>query len=218
MFTGIVEELGTIKAIKTGAKSIQITVAAKKILADLAIGDSIAVNGACLTVVRFGGSDFTADVMPETMRLTGLAYLNIGAAVNLERALTLSSRLGGHIVSGHIDGMGEILETVRDDNAVIVKIKAAATLLKYMIKKGSVTIDGVSLTIVTVEKTWFSVSMIPHTASVTTLGLKKAGDFVNIENDIIGKYVERLLNCQDEQNSQTASTKITKDFLSQYGF
>lgn len=218
MFTGIVEELGTIKAIKTGAKSIQITIAAKKILADLAIGDSIAVNGACLTVVRFGGSDFTADVMPETMRLTGLAYLNTGAAVNLERALTLSSRLGGHIVSGHIDGMGEILETVREDNAVIVKIKAAATVLKYMIKKGSVTIDGVSLTIVAVEKTWFSVSMIPHTASVTTLGLKKAGDFVNIENDIIGKYVERLLTCQDEQNSQTASTKITKEFLNQYGF
>lgn len=218
MFTGIVEELGTIKAIKTGAKSIQITIAAKKILADLAIGDSIAVNGACLTVVRFGGSDFTADVMPETMRLTGIAYLNTGAAVNLERALTLSSRLGGHIVSGHIDGMGEILETVREDNAVIVKIKAAATFLKYMIKKGSVTIDGVSLTIVAVEKTWFSVSMIPHTASVTTLGLKKAGDFVNIENDIIGKYVERLLTCQDEQNSQTASTKITKEFLNQYGF
>lgn len=219
MFTGIVEELGTVKAISAGAASIQVTVCARKVTADLAVGDSIAVNGVCLTVVRFGGGDFTADVMPETMRFTAFAQLKIGDTVNLERALTLSSRLGGHIVSGHVDGLGKIIETIREDNAVVIKVTAADSLLKYMIKKGSVAIDGVSLTIAGLGKDWFSISMIPHTAAVTTLGRKKAGDFVNLENDVIGKYVERLLsNGNGAKSAVPPGSNLTRDFLSRYGF
>lgn len=218
MFTGIVEELGIVKSIASGAKSIQLTIVAKKILSDLAIGDSIAVNGTCLTVIRFNAHEFTADVMPETMRLTVLTYLKIGDTVNLERALTLSSRLGGHIVSGHVDGLGEIVDKQKEDNAIMIKVKGSEELTKYIIKKGSVTIDGISLTVVDVGETWFSISMIPHTAAVTTLGFKNPGDFVNIENDLIGKYVEKLLICGEKKKDQGSSSKITKDFLSQYGF
>lgn len=217
MFTGIIEELGTVKSIAHGTKSVKITIAASKILTDVHIGDSIAVNGTCLTVVSFTNDAFTADVMPETVKRTGLAYLKNGAKVNLERALAVTSRLGGHIVSGHVDGVGEIIALDRDDNALIVKVQVDRQLAKYIVEKGSVTIDGISLTVVASQPDWFSVSLIPHTAAVTTLGYKKIGDYVNIENDIIGKYVERLLLFAETEPEKN-SNNITRDFLTQNGF
>lgn len=215
MFTGLIEELGVVKAIQSGAKSIQLTITAKKVIEDVKIGDSIAVNGTCLTVVRHNQHEFTADVMPETVKRTVLSQLEIGDVVNLERTLALGDRFGGHIVSGHIDGIGTILSMTRDDNAIIVKIKAADSLLRYVIEKGSVAIDGISLTVVEVTNSYFSVSLIPHTAQMTTLGNKNVGDIVNIENDIIGKYVERLLNLSGKEEKKS---NISIDFLRDNGF
>lgn len=215
MFTGLIEELGIVKAIQSGAKSIQLTITAKKVLEDVKIGDSIAVNGTCLTVVRYHQHDFTADVMPETVKRTVLSQLKIGDVVNLERTLALGDRFGGHIVSGHIDGIGTILNMTKDDNAIVVKIKVADHLLRYIIEKGSVAIDGISLTVVEVADSYFSVSLIPHSAQMTTLGKKAVGDIVNIENDIIGKYVERLLNLSVKEEKRTS---ISMDFLRENGF
>ena len=215
MFTGLIEELGIVKAIQSGAKSIQLTITAKKVLEDVKIGDSIAVNGTCLTVVRYNQHDFTADVMPETVKRTVLSQLKIGDVVNLERTLALGDRFGGHIVSGHIDGIGTILSMPKDDNAIVVKIKVADHLLRYIIEKGSVAIDGISLTVVEVADSYFSVSLIPHSAQMTTLGKKAVGDIVNIENDIIGKYVERLLNLSVKEEKKTS---ISMDFLRENGF
>lgn len=215
MFTGLIEELGIVKAIQSGAKSIQLTITAKKVLEDVKIGDSIAVNGTCLTVVRYNQHDFTADVMPETVKRTVLSQLKIGDVVNLERTLALGDRFGGHIVSGHIDGIGTILSMTKDDNAIVVKIKVADHLLRYIIEKGSVAIDGISLTVVEVADSYFSVSLIPHSAQMTTLGKKAVGDIVNIENDIIGKYVERLLNLSVKEEKRTS---ISMDFLRENGF
>ncbi|WIW71848.1 riboflavin synthase [Anaerosinus gibii] len=215
MFTGLIEELGIVKAIQSGAKSIQLTITAKKVLEDVKIGDSIAVNGTCLTVVRYNQHDFTADVMPETVKRTVLSQLKIGDVVNLERTLALGDRFGGHIVSGHIDGIGTILSMTKDDNAIVVKIKVADHLLRYIIEKGSVAIDGISLTVVEVADSYFSVSLIPHSAQMTTLGKKAVGDIVNIENDIIGKYVERLLNLSVKEEKKTS---ISMDFLRENGF
>ncbi len=217
MFTGIVEELGTVRGIAAGAKSGKITIEAQEILSDLHIGDSIAVNGICLTVISFDKGSFVADVMPETIHRTAFADLKNGSRVNLERALTLSSRLGGHIVSGHIDGVGSIVELKEDDNAVIIKIKADRSIIKYIIAKGSVTIDGISLTVVEAADDWFSVSVIPHTREVTSLGSKKSGSKVNLENDLIGKYVERFLSFGEKEDSVNKST-ISKEFLQKYGF
>lgn len=216
MFTGLVEELGKVKALVKGAKSVRLTVAAAKILGDVKTGDSIAVNGTCLTVVDYGDTWFTADVMPETVERTALAYLKIGDSVNLERTLRLGDRFGGHIVSGHIDGTGSILDMKRDDNAVVVRIEAKPEIMKYIIKKGSIAIDGISLTIVDCGANWFTVSLIPHTAAMTTLGIKTAGDTVNLENDVIGKYVEKLLGLENSQNNKP--TTLTMDFLHENGF
>lgn len=215
MFTGLIEELGTVKSLQRAQTAFQLTVAADTVLKDVKIGDSIAVNGTCLTVVACGKSEFTADVMPETVRRTVLSALKPGDTVNLERTMALGDRFGGHIVSGHIDGVGEILQKKQDENAVVVKISAAKPLLRYVIEKGSVAIDGISLTVVACGKTWFSVSLIPHTASATTLGWKKEGDAVNIETDMIGKYVERLLTYSPEENKSSA---ITMEFLQKNGF
>lgn len=215
MFTGLIEELGTVKSLQRAQTAFQLTVAADTVLKDVKIGDSIAVNGTCLTVVACGKSEFTADVMPETVRRTVLSALKPGDTVNLERTMALGDRFGGHIVSGHIDGVGEILQKKQDENAVVVKIAAAKPLLRYVIEKGSVAIDGISLTVVACGKTWFSVSLIPHTASATTLGWKKEGDAVNIETDMIGKYVERLLTYSPEENKSSA---ITMEFLQKNGF
>lgn len=216
MFTGIVEELGTVQSIGAGT----LAVSARKVLEGLQIGDSIAVNGVCLTVTTFHQGGFTADVMPETVRRTSFVDLRSGSRVNLERALTLASRLGGHIVSGHIDGVGRIVSFTDEKNAVIVRIEAPSQILHYIIPKGSVTLDGISLTVVEVTDSWFSVSLIPHTRSVTSLGYKKAGDRINIENDVVGKYVEKFLRepAVDEVSDDEPKPGLTREFLSKYGF
>ncbi|EAX48595.1 riboflavin synthase, alpha subunit [Thermosinus carboxydivorans Nor1] len=216
MFTGLVEELGQVKVVARGAKSIRLTVTARKVLDDVKIGDSIAVNGTCLTVVEFGENWFTADVMPETVARTVLAHLKPGDAVNLERTLRLGDRLGGHIVTGHIDGIGYIQAKERSDNAVIVRIGAGPEVMRYIVRKGSVAIDGVSLTVIDYGSDWFTVSLIPHTAAVTTVGLKGTGAPVNLEADIIGKYVEKLLG-QKEPDTPTAG-KLSLALLAQHGF
>ena len=205
MFTGLVAELGTVVVLKPLNQSYNITVKANKVLNNLKIGDSVAVNGACLTVVKISGSDFTADVMPETVKLTNLRHLKSGDKVNLERTLRLCDGLDGHIVSGHVEGVGVIASKKAEGIAEVVTIKTPPELLKYIIKKGSIAIDGISLTVTEVTATSFSVSLIPHTAAETTLGFKKPGDEVNLETDIIGKYVEHLLNFKAPDHKQGLS-------------
>ncbi|MBP2626456.1 MAG: riboflavin synthase, alpha subunit [Firmicutes bacterium] len=217
MFTGLVEELGKVKSIARGAKSVRLTVMANKILSDVQMGDSIAVNGTCLTVVEYAEKWFTADVMPETVKSTVLATLKIGDIVNLERTLRVGDRFGGHIVSGHIDGVGTIVSKDVNDIAMIVKVQAGPEVMKYIVKKGSIAIDGVSLTVVNYDSDWFTVSLIPHSADMTTLGFKRIGDIVNLEADVIGKYVEKLLGLQSPQ-SQVEKSKIGINFLQQNGF
>ena len=215
MFTGIVEETGVIRAVQRGAKSAVLTVEAKKVLEDVHVGDSIATNGVCLTVTAVRGGCFTADVMNETLRRSSLGSLTPGSRVNLERAMAANGRFGGHIVSGHIDGTGTISAIRKDDNAIWYTVEAAPSLLRYIVEKGSITIDGVSLTVAAVGETWFSISAIPHTVAVTILGEKRSGDTVNLETDIIGKYVEKLLRPQPETQRQS---KITLEFLAENGF
>ena len=202
MFTGLVAELGTVQRLARQGNSYHLTVGAKKVLENLKIGDSVAVNGACLTVVRMDDSGFTADVMPETVRLTNIGSLQPGSKVNLERTLRLCDGLDGHIVSGHVEGLGTIYEQRPEGIAVVVTISTPPELLKYIIKKGSIAIDGISLTVTEVTDTSFSVSLIPHTAKETTLGLKKVGDSVNLETDILGKYVERMLTWNQKQEDK----------------
>lgn len=217
MFTGIIEEIGTIKSINSNGISSQLCISANKILEDTKIGDSIAVNGVCLTVTSIKSNLFTADVMAETLRRSNLGSLIPQSKVNLERAMPANGRFGGHIVSGHIDGTGTIVETKPEGNAVWIKINCSDNLLKYIIHKGSITIDGISLTVAKVTDSDFSVSIIPHTGANTTLLQKKSGDVVNLENDVVGKYIEKLLSFQkiDEQKPQS---KITEEFLRQNGF
>ena len=215
MFTGIIEELGTIRSIRRGAASAVLSIGAEAVLSDLRIGDSVAVNGVCLTATGVDGSGFTADVMHETLRRSSLGALGPGSRVNLERAIAADGRFGGHIVSGHIDGTGTIAERRRDDNAVWYTVSAPPALLRYIVEKGSVAIDGISLTVASVEADRFSVSVIPHTAAVTLLGAKGPGDVVNLETDIIGKYVERLLRPAD---TPTARSGISLEFLAENGF
>ncbi len=217
MFTGIIEEIGEIKNIRHGAKSAQLTIYGPVVTSDSNVGDSIAVNGVCLTATSISGNTFTADVMAESMRRTALGSLNMGSKVNLERAMACGGRFGGHIVSGHIDGTGTIKDFKREDNAVWVCIEADKKILKYIIEKGSITIDGISLTVAYVDDICFKVSIIPHTASETTLLDKKVGDVVNLENDIIGKYVEKLLNFK-EQNKEENKSGIDAQFLMKNGF
>jgi riboflavin synthase len=216
MFTGIVEEIGTIEDIVRGSKSIKLFISCSRIMDDVIIGDSIAVNGICLTVTDMGGSWFTADVMPETMRKTALEKLNISSRVNLERAMRLSDRLGGHIVTGHIDGTGIVASRIEEEKAIWLTIEAHDDILKYIVMKGSVALDGTSLTVAHVEKSCFKVSLIPLTVCTTILGTKKAGDQLNIECDVIGKYVEKLLN----GNTQESKPKkdISLEFLRSNGF
>jgi riboflavin synthase len=194
MFTGIVEELGGVKALRRDAGAARLTIAASTVLDGTVLGDSICVNGVCLTVVDLGKNEFSADVAVETLDVTNLGDLKIGTKVNLERALQLSARIGGHLVSGHVDSVGRIRNKREEGNGWRIFIDAPETVLRYVIKKGSVAIDGISLTVADVDKTGFSVAMIPHTAKLTTLGFKSAGTSVNLEADIIGKYVERLLS------------------------
>jgi riboflavin synthase len=213
VFTGIIEEVGTIGRIGGGVLAID----ARRVLTDVQLGDSICVNGICLTVTSFDARHFTADVMPETIRRTSLAELKKGSPVNLERALTLSSRLGGHIVSGHIDGTGEVLSLKQEGNAVLLQIAADDALLRGIVEKGSVALDGISLTVAAVGAQDFTVSLIPHTLQSTNLHTKKKGSRVNIETDIIGKYVERLL-MEERRAKEAPASIITREFLSSYGY
>ena len=215
MFTGIVEELGTIRSIRRGAASAVLSIGAEAVLSDLRIGDSVAVNGVCLTATGVDGSGFTADVMHETLQRSSLGALGPGSRVNLERAMAADGRFGGHIVSGHIDGTGTIAARRQDDNAVWYTVSASPALLRYIVEKGSIAIDGISLTVASVEADRFSVSVIPHTAAVTLLGAKGPGDVVNLETDIIGKYVERLLRPAD---TPAARSGISLEFLAENGF
>lgn len=193
MFTGIVEEIGKIKAVRRGSRSITLEVEAGKVLEDTKVGDSIATNGVCLTVTGLTPGSFCADVMPETMRRTALGALKPGDRVNLERALCLNGRLGGHLVAGHVDGTGRITDMQRDDIAVWLTVAAGPELLCYVIVKGSVAVDGVSLTVAYVDEAVFRVSVIPHTQEQTTLTSRRVGDVVNLENDPVARYVEKLL-------------------------
>lgn len=214
MFTGIIEEIGKMVHIESSQGKIQIQ--AKKVLEGTKIGDSIAVNGVCLTVVELSGNGFIADVMPETLERSNLGMLSPGSSVNLERAMAAEGRFGGHFVSGHIDGTGIIKKVQRDNNAVWYTIDTPQKLMRYIVEKGSVAIDGTSLTVAKTAENDFSVSIIPHTLGETILGEKKPGDMVNLENDIIGKYVERLMKPAETENKQEST--LTKDFLLRAGF
>ena len=209
MFTGIIEEMGTVRRLDRTPISCRLTIAATLVLQGT-IGDSIAVNGVCLTVTDLQKDAFTADVMPETLRRSSLGILRSGSSVNLERAMAANGRFGGHIVSGHIDGTGTIASKVPEGNAQIVTISAAPNLLRYIVEKGSIAIDGISLTVASVTKSSFSVSLIPHTGACTTLLSKRPGDPVNLETDVIGKYVEKLM--------QPTTPPLTASMLQKYGF
>lgn len=215
MFTGIVEEIGTVRRIRRGAFSSVLEIGADTVLSGTNIGDSIAVNGVCLTVTSLRPDTFTADVMHETLNRTALKQLIPGSHVNLERALQANGRFGGHLVAGHIDGRGRILRIQKDDNAVWYTIRTTPEILRYIVEKGSVAIDGISLTVAGIEKDRFSISAIPHTVRQTVLQERREGDLVNLETDLIGKYVERLLSFP----SQTpAKPGLTREFLEKYGF
>lgn len=215
MFTGIVEEIGTVQKIQHGASSAVLQINANLICTDLKIGDSVAVNGVCLTATKVLANGFLADAMPETLNRSNLAALTPGSRVNLERALTLAGRVGGHLVSGHIDGTATVIATQRDDNAVWYRLAAPPQLMRYIITKGSVALDGVSLTVARVTADDFSVSLIPHTAANTTFGTRRPGDKINLECDIIGKYVEKLLAPTTDENTPGG---ITAELLTRCGF
>ena len=239
MFTGIVEETGSIRSLRLSGSSGKIAIRAKKVLGGTRIGDSIAVNGVCLTVGSLEKDGFTADGVAETVRRTNLGDTKIGEKVNLERAMAADGRFGGHIVSGHVDGTGRIVEVKKDDNAIWYTIQATPQLMRYIVEKGSITIDGISLTVAKVAEDNFSISAIPHTVSQTVLKDRKVGAVVNLETDIIGKYVEKLLfkgqsDGITEEMTGTQTIKenalhksgenkkqpvgITRDFLAKYGF
>ncbi len=213
MFTGIIEEIGTVCRLENTPASCRLHIDAKTVLQGTRIGDSIAVNGVCLTVTDLSQSSFAADVMPETLRRSSLGTLRRGSHVNLERAMAADGRFGGHIVAGHIDGTGKIVSRKPEGNAVVVTISAVPEILRYIIEKGSIAIDGISLTVTKVTGTDFSVSLIPHTAKETTLLSKRGGELVNLENDLVGKYVEKLMTAPKGNDGG-----ITRDFLYQNGF
>lgn len=212
MFTGIVEEMGRVHGVKKGAKSAVLSIEGRVVFDDIHLGDSIAVNGVCLTVTGFAGTVFSADVMNETLQRSSLGALRPDSPVNLERAMAANGRFGGHIVSGHIDGTGVITRIQPEDNAIWYTVACDPKLMRYIVEKGSITIDGISLTVAKLDRSSFSVSIIPHTASVTVLGRKKVRDVVNLENDILGKYVERLLSAPPQDSA------LTMEFLAKNGF
>lgn len=232
MFTGIVEELGQVKALSLRGNSGTLTIKAKKVLEGTKIGDSIAVNGVCLTVTNMKNSEFSADVMAETVRRSSLGSLQSGSYVNLERAMAADGRFGGHIVSGHIDGTGRIESMKREENAVWVTVECGEKILDLIVEKGSICIDGISLTVAAVTDRSFSVSVIPHTGEETTLLKKKAGDPVNLENDIVGKYIQKFVDIgrksgadrgkTDDDDAAAGSAKgnsgLSMEFLQKYGF
>ena len=220
MFTGIVEEMGVIRGIRKNRESAVVSVKAAKVLEDLKIGDSVAVNGVCLTVVEFFLGGFGADVMHETLDRSTLGSLKPGSRVNLERAMAADGRFGGHIVAGHVDGRGTVRKIERDDNALWYTVGAGRDILRYVVEKGSIAIDGISLTVAKVSEDSFQVSVIPHTARETVLQDRKPGDQVNLENDVIGKYVERFLTfpAETDKKENMAGEGITMEMLRKYGF
>ncbi len=218
MFTGIIEETGKIKNVKKGIKSCIIEIEASEVIEDVKIGDSIAVNGVCLTVTKLTKNSFAADVMAETMRETSLSEAKNGAYVNLERAMKMNDRFGGHIVSGHIDGVGTIVGKTKEDNAVWFEIKTKPKIMKYIADNGSVAVDGISLTVAKVSDDSFSVSVIPHTRSKTTILNKNKGDIVNIETDMLFRYIEKLMNYENKDKKVKSQSNITIDYLIENGF
>jgi riboflavin synthase len=216
MFTGIIEETGQIEYVNSSSEKYQIGIKCENVLEKTKIGDSIAVNGICLTVTKMWRNRFEADVMSETLKRTGLKESKKGTCVNLERAMAADGRFGGHIVSGHIDGTGIIGSIREDKNAVWYEIFADKKIIKYVVEKGSITIDGISLTVAYVDEKGFKVSTIPHTRESTNLKDKNVGDTVNLECDIIGKYVEKLLNFSN--NNEQKKSKITENYLIENGF
>lgn len=215
MFTGIVEDIGVIKQVVKSSKSTKLTILATKIMSDLKYGDSVATDGVCLTVSELSPMTFSADVMAQTLRFSTLGKLRVGDRVNLERALQLSNRFGGHIVSGHIDCVGRIVNIYQEDIARWIEIEIPRESMKYIVAKGSVSVDGISLTVAKLDKTTFWISTIPVTQSDTTLAQKKVGEDVNIELDILAKYTERLLNFGENKEKKS---QIDRDFLKENGF
>lgn len=214
IFTGIVEELGTVNRLERGSRSCRISISCSEVVSDAKVGDSIAVNGVCLTVTEFSRTHFTADVMPETFDRTTLRNLIPGNQVNLERALRLGDRLGGHMVQGHVDGIGTIVERQEMDIAVIFRVQAIPEIIKYVVAKGSISIDGISLTVVQVFPDSFTVSLIPHTAKLTTMGIKRVGDNVNLETDIVARYIEKFV----KEREPGSDAKFGLAFLAENGF
>lgn len=216
MFTGLIEEVGTVRAIQRGRNSSRITINAERVLCGSKLGDSIAVNGVCLTLDQISGDSFSADIMFTTLAKTDLGRLNNGSPVNLERAMALGERLGGHFVSGHIDGIAEVVSCYENDIAIVLEVQPPPSLMPYIVAQGSVALDGVSLTVASKMADSFSVSLIPHTAKKTILIQKKRkGDILNIETDIIGKYIESLFHRQDTNKKEK---KIDAAFLVEHGF
>lgn len=218
MFTGIIEDLGEILAIIKGPNSAVLRIRSPLIVKDVKRGDSIAVNGICLTVTEFDAAVFMAEAMAETLAKTNLGELRPGEKVNLERALRLGDRLGGHLVSGHVDGVGVITRQTKHDIALVTEITYPPHLGRYLAPKGSIAIDGISLTVMEVNEKTFSISLIPHTRGITTLGTKKTGDKVNLEGDMIAKYLEKLMAEGSKGDHQVPSGGLSLDFLSNHGF
>ena len=214
MFTGLIEEVGTLRAVRRGAHSAVLSIGAETVLSGLKTGDSVAVNGVCLTVTAQDSGGFTADVMHETLNRSSLGALAPGSPVNLERAMAADGRFGGHMVSGHIDGTGVISQMKQEGNAVWVTVDTSEELMRLIVEKGSIAIDGISLTVAKEMPGAFQVSIIPHTGEETTLLKKKTGAVVNLENDMIGKYVEKLMRKEPEGGGSS----LTLDFLKQHGF
>ena len=217
MFTGLIAGLGTVERLAEDSTSCRLTVRALKILPGVKVGDSIAVNGVCLTVVHLQGNCFTADVMPETVRRTTLHQLQPGDKVNLEKALRPTDGLDGHIVQGHVEGVGRIQQITPEGNALVYRIEAPPELLRYIVAKGSIAVDGISLTVIEADDSGFGVSLIPHTAKMTTLGYKHAGDAVNLETDILARYVEKMLGLNKTSGTKP-DTELTEEFLLRHGF
>jgi riboflavin synthase len=217
MFSGIVAEIGTVRGFTRYEEAVGLTIAASAAFADAAIGESIAVNGVCLTVVQLQGPTFAVDVSPETLRATNLDELRVGDGVNLERALRLSDRIGGHMVSGHVDGVGTVIDKSPEANAIHYRIQIPKPLMRYVVPKGSVAVDGISLTVVSCQIDALQVTIIPHTAAVTTLGGKGKGATVNLECDMMGKYVERVLQARLE-GENVAQGELTAALLRRHGF
>ena len=230
MFTGLIASLGTVERLAEGSTSCRLTVRAPQLLSGVKIGDSIAVNGVCLTVVHLRGDTFTADVMPETVRRTTLHLLQPGDRVNLEKALRPTDGLDGHIVQGHVEGVGTIQQIISEGNARVYRIQAPGELLRYIVEKGSIAVDGISLTVTETDDSGFGVSLIPHTAKMTTLGYRSAGDAVNLETDILARYVEKMLGMDKKGNgfagrykpgaaeNNNSEPELTEAFLLRHGF